>query len=152
MALALHTIKKDKGRNKKGKVLGRGWSSGRGKTSGRGMKGQKARSGGRGGLKLKGMKSQIQSMPKLPGFKSHYPKMAIINLAKLEVAFKDGDKVTAAVLMQKGMISQKKTGLKILGKGELKKKLTVIADQASETAKQAIENSGGKLILTKQAK
>lgn len=147
MALKLHNLKPAKGSKKRKKRLGRGNASGLGNYSGRGMKGQRSRSGGKGGLKLKGMKAGIQSIPKLGGFKSDKPKPAIVNLKDLEKNFKEGEIVNASSLLQKGLIKTKKNGIKILGVGEIKKKLTVKVDKISDSAKEAISKAGGKVIL-----
>jgi len=91
MPLTLHTIKPFSGSKKKVKRVGRGLGS-TGTYSGRGQKGQRARSGGRGGLKLLGMKRIILATPKLRGFKSPYPKMVAVNIGDLEKKFNEVDK------------------------------------------------------------
>lgn len=153
MTFTLHTLKRSAGRAKAAKRLGRGWGSGKGKYSGKGVKGQKARSGGGAGLKLKGLKKQLQSMPKLSTFKSLYPKYAIVNLELLEKNFNDGDKITSAVLFEKGLINTRTNGVKILGRGVVTKKFTVIVDDASGTAAEAIVKAGGaiKILAKKKA-
>ncbi|PIY78798.1 MAG: 50S ribosomal protein L15, partial [Parcubacteria group bacterium CG_4_10_14_0_8_um_filter_35_7] len=88
MSLSLHNLKSRK--RKKRKRVGRGNASGHGTYSGRGLKGQKSRSGGKKGLKLKGFKVIIQNIPKTRGFKSIHPKMEIVNTGDLEKKFKEG--------------------------------------------------------------
>jgi large subunit ribosomal protein L15 len=146
MALKLHNLKPAKGAKKKKKRVGRGDSSGHGNYSTRGLKGQRARSGGKGGLKLKGFKSNVQSIPKLGGFKSLKSKLAIVNLKDLEKHFDNDEVITPAKLVNKKLIDNAKNGVKILGMGKLSKKFTVKVDKVSDSAKQAIEKAGGKVI------
>ena len=146
MSLSLNTQRSIKS-GKPSRRIGRGPGSGRGTYSGKGLKGQKSRSGGRGGLKLLGMKSQIQSMPKLPGFRSLKPKKIAVNLTVLEQNFENGDKVTALTLKEKGLIMNPDHGIKILGEGKLTKKLIIAANGVSATAQEAITKAGGKVIL-----
>ncbi|MBD3359718.1 MAG: 50S ribosomal protein L15 [Candidatus Buchananbacteria bacterium] len=146
MALKLHNLKPAKGSKKNKKRVGRGNSSGHGNYSTRGLKGQRARSGGKGGLKLKGFKSNIQSTPKLGGFKSLKSKLAIVNLKDLEKNFGNDDVITPAKLINKKLIDNTKNGVKILGVGKLSKKFTVKVDKVSDSAKQAIEKAGGKVF------
>ncbi|MDD5341626.1 MAG: 50S ribosomal protein L15 [Patescibacteria group bacterium] len=145
MALNLYNLRPAKGAKKNKKRVGRGDSSGHGTYSTRGQKGQRARSGGRRGLKMMGLKTSIQSIPKLGGFKSLKPKNSVINLKDLEVNFKDGENVSALSLWKKGL-TDSKYGVKILGEGKISKKLN-IADNVkiSASAKEAIEKAGGKV-------
>jgi len=131
--------------NKKGirKRQGRGNASGKGNYSGRGLKGQKARSGGRRGLKLRGLRRKILAIPKLGGFKSHKPKMAIVNLENLK-RFKDGETIDCLKLLKAGLIKAKNQPVKILAKGKLNKKLYVRVQAFSKKAEQAIVKGGGK--------
>ena len=137
---------KRKTENKKTMKVGRGGK--RGKTSGRGTKGQLARSGRKLRPELRDL---IKKIPKLRGrgknsFLSIQIKPAVVNVGALETHFKDGDKVTPATLEQKGVIKHYKgrnQKIKILGSGELTKKLNIVACLVSETAKQAIEKAGG---------
>lgn len=124
---------------------GRGPGSGNGKTAGKGHKGQNARSGG--GVRPGFEGGQLPLYRKLPkrGFKNHFAKTyAIVNVATLEAAFENGAEVTSAVLLEKGIIRRELDGLKILGNGELTKKLTVKAAIFSASAKEKIEAAGGK--------
>ncbi|MFA5413320.1 MAG: 50S ribosomal protein L15 [Patescibacteria group bacterium] len=145
MALTLHTIKPFAGSKKKVKRVGRGLGS-TGTYSGRGQKGQKARSGGKKGLKLLGMRRIIMSTPKLGGFKSPYPKMVAVNIKDLEKKFNDGERVTPKTLLEKGLVGKIGVEVKILGSGEMKKKLTIAGCAVSASAKEKIEKAGGKII------
>lgn len=142
--LSLHSLPKTSGR--KSKRVGRGDSSS-GNYSGRGMKGQRSRSGGKGGLKLRGLKQSILKMPKNRGFSSPHPKAQAVNLSALETHFEAGDVVTPKVLEEKGIVTNASKPVKILGSGSLTKKLTISAHGASETATKAIEAAGGTLTL-----
>jgi len=145
MTLTLSNLKPAKGAIKKRKDIGRGGK--RGTYSGRGLKGQKARSGGTAGLKALGMRQVIRRIPKLRGFKSHKPKMAIVNLADLEKTFENGAKVNPQELFKAGLIRGSAFGVKILGEGKLSKKLNVSAKAFSASAKEAIEKAGGQIEI-----
>ena len=146
--LSLHNLKAKK--RKKAKRFGRGNASGRGSYSGRGIKGQRARSGGRRGLKRRGLMGLLRNKPKLGGFKSLQPKMETVNVEKLEENFEAGEIVNAKKLMAKSLIKDNRRGVKILGEGQLTKKLTVVADDFSESAKGAIIKAGGNVKLVSQ--
>ncbi|TSC95646.1 MAG: large subunit ribosomal protein L15 [Parcubacteria group bacterium Athens1014_10] len=146
MELSLYNLKPTPKSKKRKKRVGRGNSSGHGNYSTRGMKGQRARSGGRGGLKLLGIKSTLNRIPKLKGFRSIHPKPQIVNLLDLEKRFKDDETVNAKSLLEKGLIMNSKRKIKVLGKGKLTKKLTVKLNDFSESAKEAIEKAGGQAI------
>jgi len=144
---------------KKRKKVGRGGS--RGGTSGRGHKGQNARSGGPKGRGFEGGQTPLQRrLPKRGFNNAHFCKeMSVVNLDRLEQAFADGEEVNVLTLMQKGLIKPKRseqrdikkgTIVKILGEGELSKKLTVSAFAFSASAKQAIEKVGGKALIIKE--
>ena len=123
---------------------GRGTGSGNGKTAGKGHKGQNARSGG--GVRPGFEGGQIPLYRKLPkrGFHNKFAKnYAIVNVSALN-AFEDGATVNLAALMEKGIIRNAYDGLKVLGNGEIAKKLTVEASVFSATAKEKIEAAGGK--------
>ncbi|MFA5188613.1 MAG: 50S ribosomal protein L15 [Patescibacteria group bacterium] len=147
MSLNLNNLRPAYGAKKKKKRVGRGDSSGHGTYSTRGAKGQRARSGGKGGLKLKGLKGNILSIPKLGGFRSLRPKLEIVNLQDLEKNFENDDIITAGKLAAKGLIKGTSIGVKILGQGELTKKLIVKTNKISASAKEAVEKAGGKIIL-----
>ena len=123
---------------------GRGPGSGNGKTAGKGHKGQNARSGG--GVRPGFEGGQLPLYRKLPkrGFNNKFAtNYAIVNLDKLN-CFADGDVVDMNVLLEKKIIRKSLDGLKVLGGGELTKKLTVKANVFSATAKEKIEAAGGK--------
>ena len=123
---------------------GRGHGSGNGKTAGKGQKGQKARSGG--GVRLGFEGGQMPLFRRLPkrGFKNINTKEIVaINLSALE-RFDDGSDVTVDTLLENGVISKAADGVKILGNGELTKKLNVKVNAYSKSAKEKIEALGGK--------
>ena len=123
---------------------GRGAGSGNGKTAGKGHKGQNARSGG--GVRPGFEGGQIPLYRKLPkrGFYNQFStKYAIVNVEALNV-FEDGATVNLAALIEKGIIRKAFDGLKVLGNGDITKKLTVEATVFSATAKEKIEAAGGK--------
>jgi large subunit ribosomal protein L15 len=152
MALSLSNLKPARGSKKHGIRVGRGTSSAHGTYSGRGAKGQRARSGGKGGLKSFGLKGIVLSTPKLSGFKSLKPKLAVVNLQDLEKQFNDNDIITPAVLKAKGLINDAKAGVKILGEGKLTKKLVIKTHKISESARAMVEKNGGQVILLGQDK
>ena len=124
---------------------GRGIGSGNGKTAGRGHKGQNARSGG--GVRPGFEGGQFPLYRKLPkrGFHNKFATVySIVNVKDLN-CFEDGATVTLEALQQAGLVSEPLDGLKVLGNGELTKKLTVVATKFSATAKEKIEAAGGKI-------
>jgi large subunit ribosomal protein L15 len=123
MALTLNELKPQKGSRKKSKRVGRGLGS-KGSYSGRGVKGQRARSGGRAGLKLKGLRRIMLAQPKLRGFKSPHQKPQTVTLQAISEKFKNGEKVSPDTLLKKGLVTDTSAGVKILGTGELKVKVT----------------------------
>ena len=123
MTLGLNDLKYKKAGKRRSKRVGRGNASGKGNYSTRGLKGQRARAGGRGGLKLKGLRPRLLQIPKVRGFKSNKPKPAVVNVGDLNKIFKGNEMVTPRALMAKGLVGQIQNGVKILGKGELDKKL-----------------------------
>ncbi|MFO7152553.1 MAG: 50S ribosomal protein L15 [Bacillota bacterium] len=142
--MRLHDLKPAKGSKKRPKRVGRGIGSGHGKTSTRGHKGQNARSGGgvRPGFEG-GQMPLIRRIPKR-GFTNIFKKeYAIVNVKDLNV-FEDNTRVTPELLKEKGLIKQIKDGVKILGDGELKVKLEVVAHAFSSSAREKIEAAGGK--------
>ena len=137
------------------KRVGRGLASGKGRYSGRGIKGQKSRAGSHtmrpgfeGGQmpiymrlgKLRGPYSK-DAMPMGPHRTSTVP----VNVRDLELKFEDGDEVTLEALVEKGVIKNTRTDVKVLGQGELKKKLSVTAHAFSASAREKIEAAGGKV-------
>ena len=123
--------------------VGRGHGSGNGKTAGRGQKGQKSRSGGKVRVGFEG--GQMPLYRRLPkrGFKNRNTKEIVgINVDALN-RFEDGTEVTIVTLVESGLVSNPRDGVKILGNGELTKKLTVKVTAVSEGAKAKIEAAGG---------
>jgi large subunit ribosomal protein L15 len=142
--MKLHELKPAPGSTTAPKRLGRGIGSGLGKTSGKGHKGAKARSGGgkRPGFEG-GQMPLVRRVPKRGfhnPFRTHY---AAINVDRLEV-FEDGATVSPVELIQMGIIKKIEDGVKIMGSGELTRKLTVQANKFTATAKEKIEAAGGK--------
>jgi large subunit ribosomal protein L15 len=140
----LHELSPTPGSVKENKRKGRGIGTGNGKTAGRGHKGQKARAGGsiRAGFEG-GQMPLVRRLPKR-GFNNIFAKpLEAINVSDLD-CFEDGAQVDAQALLEAGLISKCKYGVKILGNGELSKKLTVCASAFSESAKAKIEAAGGK--------
>ena len=126
------------------KRKGRGHATGNGKTAGRGHKGQKARSGGGTRIGFEGGQMPLARRIPKRGFNNIFAKpLTSLNVSMLE-RFNDGDVIDAEVLIGAGLISKAPYGVKILGNGEITKKLTVKAAAFSETAKQKIEAAGGK--------
>jgi large subunit ribosomal protein L15 len=144
----LSNLKPRPGSRHRVKRLGCGESSGHGKTSGKGHKGQKARSGGSIRLGFEG--GQMPLIRRIPkrGFNNEpfRDKFAVVNLGDLN-AFNEGATVDEAALLEAGLIRKPYDKVKILGNGELTKKLSVVANKASESAKAAIEKAGGSLTL-----
>lgn len=139
--MKLHELKPAEGSRQLRNRVGRGTSSGNGKTAGRGQKGQKARSKVRVGFEG-GQMPLFRRMPKR-GFKNVNRKdYAIVNLETLN-KFEDGTEVTPALLVETRVVKDEKDGIKVLGNGELTKKLTIKASKFSASAKAAIEAAGG---------
>ena len=142
--MKLHDLKPAVGATTAPKRLGRGVGSGLGKTSGKGHKGAKARSGGGKRPGFEG--GQMPLTMRLPkrGFTNIFRKEYVaVNIDRLEM-FEDGAVVTPVTLIEYGIIKNVQDGVKILGNGEITKKLTVQANKFSESAKQKIEAAGGK--------
>ena len=142
--MKLHELSPAAGSNAPTWRKGRGAGSGNGKTAGKGHKGQNARSGG--GVRPGFEGGQIPLYRKLPkrGFYNQFStKYAIVNVEALNV-FEDGATVNLAALIEKGIIRKACDGLKVLGNGDITKKLTVEATVFSATAKEKIEAAGGK--------
>ena len=143
--MKLHELAPAEGSVKPAWRKGRGPGSGNGKTAGKGHKGQNARSGG--GVRPGFEGGQLPIYRKLPkrGFNNYKfaKNYAIVNVSDLNM-FNDGDTVNLAVLMEAGVIRKPLCGLKVLGNGELTKKITVEAAVFSASAKEKIEAAGGK--------
>ena len=126
------------------KRKGRGHATGNGKTAGRGHKGQKARSGGGTRIGFEGGQMPLARRIPKRGFNNIFAKpLDAINLSALD-KFEDGAVVDTQALLAAGLLSKCKYGVKVLGNGEITKKLTVKAAAFSDTAKQKIEAAGGK--------
>ena len=141
--MKLHELKPAEGSRQERNRVGRGSSSGNGKTSGRGQKGQKSRSGG--GVRLGFEGGQTPLFMRLPkrGFTNvNRKEYAVVNLDILN-RFEDGTEVTPLTLVEAGIVKDEKSGIKVLGNGELTKKLTVKAAKFSKTAEEAIVANGG---------
>jgi large subunit ribosomal protein L15 len=144
----LHTLKPRPGSKHRVKRLGCGESSGHGKTSGKGHKGQKARSGGSIRLGFEGGQMPlIRRVPKRgfnnAAFKTRY---AVVNLSDLE-HFDAGTAIDEAILRAAGLVRGKIDGVKILGNGDLTKKLAISAHKFSGSAREKIEKAGGSATL-----
>lgn len=142
--MKLHELKPSEGSRKTRNRVGRGIGSGNGKTSGRGHDGQNARSGGgvRPGFEG-GQNPLIQRLPKRGFTNPTRKEYAIVNLETLN-RFDEGSEVTPALLVETGVVSNEKNGIKILGNGAIEKKLTIRAHKFSKSAQEAIEAAGGK--------
>ena len=142
--MKLHDLKPAEGATTAVKRLGRGTGSGLGKTSGKGHKGAKARSGGGKRPGFEG--GQMPLTMRLPkrGFTNKWrTEYVAINVDRLNI-FEDGDTVTPVELIEMGIIKKIEDGIKIMGDGEITKKLTVQANKFTATAKEKIEAAGGK--------
>ena len=142
--MRLEDLNPAEGSTHRKKIVGRGIGSGVGKTSGKGHKGQNARSGG--GVRPGFEGGQMPLYRRLPkrGFTNIFAKKYVsVNVEVLD-KFNDGDEVTAEALLEKGIISKTLDGVKILGRGEVTKKVTVKVAKISESAKEKIEKAGGK--------
>ncbi|MEA4998579.1 MAG: 50S ribosomal protein L15 [Candidatus Limiplasma sp.] len=142
--MKLHELHPAAGSTTAPKRLGRGVGSGLGKTSGKGHKGAKARSGGGKRPGFEGGQMPLYRRVPKRGFTNIYRvEYATVNVGRLEI-FENGTVVTAETLKEAGLISKMMGGVKILGNGELTKKLTVEAAKFSDGAKEKIEALGGK--------
>ncbi len=151
--MRLHDLKPRPGAKHRRKRLGQGESSGHGKTSGRGGKGQTARSGSSIRIGFEG--GQMPLIRRIPkrGFNNarHTTRYIPVNLEALN-AFDDGGEVDEAALRNRGLANGRGDGIKILGSGELKKKLNVQAHSFSASARAKIEGKGGVCTLIQAAK
>jgi large subunit ribosomal protein L15 len=143
--MQLHDLFPAPGSRKKRKRVGRGVGSGHGSTSGRGNNGQNSRAGGGKGPGFEGGQNPLHMrLPKLPGFTNpNRVEYAVVNVSRLELLFADGDSVDAETLVAKGVIKSVNEQVKVLGDGEITKKLTVKVDKVSGPARTKIEAAGG---------
>ena len=140
----IHDLSPSEGATREGKRKGRGQGTGNGKTAGRGHKGQRSRSGS--GVRRGFEGGQMPLARRVPkrGFNNIFAKpLTAINVAALN-RFSDGATVGKQELIEAGALSKCKYGIKVIGNGKLTKKLTVKASAFSESAKQKIEDAGGK--------
>ncbi len=143
--MKLHELKPAQPKKKR-KRVGRGIGSGWGKTAGRGQKGQKARSGGGVRPGFEGGQMPLQRRIPKRGFTNIFKKdISIVNVKALEESFENGDVVTPEILLEKKVIKKIGDGVKILGNGEISKKLTVKAHAFSKSAVDKIQAAGGKV-------
>ncbi|MFJ7729919.1 50S ribosomal protein L15 [Neobacillus sp. NPDC097160] len=141
--MKLHELQPAEGSRKERKRLGRGIGSGQGKTAGKGHKGQNARSGGGVRVGFEGGQTPLyRRLPKRGFTNISRKEYAIVNLDALN-RFEEGTEVTPELLIETGVVSNEKAGIKILAKGNVEKKLTVKANKFSSAAKEAIEAAGG---------
>ena len=146
--MKLHELRDNDGATKRKKRIGRGPGSGHGKTAGRGHKGQKSRAGYSRQVSFQGgTMPMVRRIPKR-GFNNQWaPVVAIVNIEDLQNAFKSGDSVTPETVRQKKLIPPHFDVFKVLGNGELKKKLSVSAHRFSKSAEEKIEQAGGSTTL-----
>lgn len=143
--MKLHELSPVPGSTKERKRIGRGPASGQGKTAGKGHKGQKARAGRGMQIGFEGGQMPLQRRIPKRGFNNIFRKeFATVNIASLDKVFNDGDTVTIEALVKSGLVKKTLDGVKVLGNGEIAKKLTVQVNAYSETAKSKIEAAGGK--------
>lgn len=147
--MRLHDVKPVPGSVKRRKRVGCGESSGHGKTSTRGNKGQRARSGA--GIRIGFEGGQMPLHRRLPkkGFSNatFKDKVAIVNVSQLEI-FEDGTEINEALLRERGLVRGRIDAVKLLGEGDLSKKLVVSVDRVSASAKEKIEKSGGSVVVS----
>ena len=143
--MKLHELSPMAGSTKERKRIGRGPASGQGKTAGKGHKGQLARAGRGMRPGFEGGQMPLQRRVPKRGFNNIFRKeIAKVNVSSLDKVFDDGAVVTIDALLEKGLIKKALDGVKVLGNGEITKKLTVQVNAFSESAKQKIEAAGGK--------
>jgi large subunit ribosomal protein L15 len=142
--MQLHQLKPNP--QKKKKRIGRGGAHGT--TATRGTKGQKSCSGSGRGPSFEGSAVPLfRRTPKLRGFKSLKPKNSVANLSQIEKLFENGETITPAVLLRKGIVRNDKGAVKILGNGDIKKKFVFENCLVSKTAEEKIKKAGGEIRL-----
>lgn len=150
--MELHSLKSASGARKNSKRVARGHGSGSGKTAGRGHKGQKSRSGYHSRAGFEG--GQMPLNRRLPKRGFHHEKrhpLAEINLDVLEGAFKDGDVITVESLREARIIKTASGGVKLLGRGEITKRLTLKVQAVSASARTKVEGVGGTVEIIAMA-
>lgn len=145
--MQLHDLRPNEGAKKARKRIGRGNSSGHGTTAGRGQKGQLSRAGGGKGAGFEGGQTPLaMRLPKLPGFRNiNRVEYAPVNVSRIDALYADGETVDGESLVAKGVIKSADKLVKVLGNGEITKKVTVKVDKVSASAKAKIEAAGGKV-------
>lgn len=143
MSLKLHKLKRHEDANKGRKRVGRGAGSGHGTTAGRGDKGQKSRSGYSQRFGFEGGQMPLYRRIPKRGFTNQFSKKyVVLNVRDLN-QFEEGETVSPELLKEKGYVKKIKDGLRVLGEGQLEKKLTVKAHHFSASAREKIEKAGG---------
>jgi len=140
------------GANKKKRIVGRGSSSGLGTTAGRGNKGQQSRSGGKVYVGFEGGQMPLYRRIAHRGF-SNYPfkkEYAVFNLKEIDAKYDNGETVDKETLISKGLLKKAGSLVKILGDGEVSKKLTINVDKISASAKEKIEKAGGTVTVSNE--
>ena len=140
------------GTNKKKRIVGRGSSSGLGTTAGRGNKGQQSRSGGKVYVGFEGGQMPLYRRIAHRGF-SNYPfkeEYAVFNLTEIEAKYESGETVHKESLIKKGILKKARSLVKILGDGNVTKKLTINVDKISASAKEKIEKAGGTVTVSNE--
>lgn len=147
--MRLHTLRPNPGAKKRRKRLGIGESSGKGKTSGKGHKGQKARSGGSVRPGFEGGQMPIARRLPKRGFnnKSFKNLFGTVNVDDLEKRFDAGASINETALREAGLVRGKIDGLKVLGRGEITKSLTLEVDHITPSAREKIEKAGGSVTI-----
>lgn len=147
--MQLHDLRPNEGAKKARKRIGRGNSSGHGTTAGRGQNGQLSRAGGGKGAGFEGGQTPLaMRLPKLPGFRNiNRVEYAPVNVSRIDALYADGETVDGESLVAKGVIKSADKLVKVLGNGEITKKVTVKVDKVSVSAKAKIEAAGGKVEL-----
>jgi large subunit ribosomal protein L15 len=151
--MKLHTLAPNKGAKHRVKRLGCGESSGHGKTSCKGNKGQKARSGSGTRVGFEGGQMPLHRRLPKRGFNNinFKTKVEVVNLAQIEKAFNDGDTVNEESLRKAGLINRACEQVKVLGLGEITKKVTLVVDTISASAKEKVEKAGGSVTIAAEA-
>ncbi|WP_022850600.1 50S ribosomal protein L15 [Limisalsivibrio acetivorans] len=146
--MELHDLRPAPGSKKNKKRVGRGSASGLGTTAGRGTKGQKARSGG--GVRPGFEGGQMPLTRRLPKRGFNNARFAtvyeIVNLTDIEKKYSDGEEVNIKTLSDKGLVKVKSNGVKVLGKGEITKKLKFEVEKVSGSAAEKIKAAGGEIV------
>ena len=146
--MKLHELSPAAGSNRPSKRIGRGPASGQGKTAGKGHKGQKARAGSGSRPGFEGGQMPLQRRIPKRGFNNIFAKeIAIVNVSDICVKFEDGAVVDVAALIESGLVKKELDGVKVLGNGEVTKKLTVKVNAFSASAKAKIEAAGGEAVV-----